>query len=1168
MVWQLNSRAARSARRPSARGTGKRRERRLGLERLEARQVLAAFTPGNLLVSSSPADQPSRLYEFTPAGVEVQSTNIPNPSVVISERARDLVFDSRGQVAVYNGTYDPRLSTYDPVSDTWTHAQLPYWSTGNNISFGGLAALNNFVIGTDMRVRSEPAGGRGLVQFNVDNLDSGWTRNFDANIGDALTNTSLSIPHVSIQGTGDGSFDYYSFTVATAGARGIFDVDGGDTGGPGSFHSYLRLFDSAGNLITSSSIFNDPTLGQGGSATNRDAYLEYTFAQPGQYLIEVGGCCTPEGVPHGAAYSLQVSLTGHSTYVPGGDGTLTEVEPNDTIYTAQNADSAERFSADGGDPMDVAVGLNGLIYALMYTGSATGGGNIVKVFDPADFSLLRTIVLPQEHRAIAVDLAGHIYATQPGIYHYDANGVLLSSINNPVGGFLSDIDIKPGGCTPGVASYPCLAIASNNGYIVVTTTALDDFDFFLSRASDSQTFVAFVDPPLDLPRATDDVYRVREDSVANTLAVLVNDLVDSRGVLSITAVGAPSQGGSVRIVGGRSLQYSPAADFAGVETFEYTVSDGLGSTSQATVTIEVSNVNENPHLTDDTFTVFEDSTNHLFDVLSNDTGLPDVGETLHLEAAGPGSAGGSVTIEGNLVRYTPAADFAGDETFPYTVTDGNGGVSIATVTVTVLNLDDPPTATNDAYAINPNTANNPLDVLGNDSIAPDAGETLIIASATTPAHGLVAVENDVLIRYTPDAGYLGPDSFTYTLRDSSGSESTATVNITVTVVNNPPLAGADNYQISRNSTANRLRVLVNDTFAPDINEVLTITGVSVPNRGGQVVVTDDNTVLRYTPAPQFAGVETFTYTITDGRGAFDHGTVTITVGDFNSLPLVENDAFTVRQSTHDNLLDVLLNDIDPDGTDILTIQSVGPTSSGGLVTITPDGLSLLYTPPTPFLGTETFTYLADDGHGGVEEASVTITVVGWQNPDNRLDVDPNPPGVVSPSDAAVLVNEINFPTIIGPGGLLPPPPVDPRYFYDVTGDGYLTPLDVLLVIEALNFTGSGEGELAASRATSATATGEGEAAATDLSLAMASSEFASPFDSGVGRSAVTAPSAVANPGSSRWDPWAAANLSSRAAACSLWDPADTTYDSSADEVDEELLEVLSAALLGADRGAL
>ncbi len=102
MNWQLKSRASQKVGRRSSRNIRERHRRVLGLERLESRKVMAAFTPGNLLVSSSPADEPSMLYEFTTSGLPVQSTEIPHPSIVISERARDVVLDSNGNATVFN----------------------------------------------------------------------------------------------------------------------------------------------------------------------------------------------------------------------------------------------------------------------------------------------------------------------------------------------------------------------------------------------------------------------------------------------------------------------------------------------------------------------------------------------------------------------------------------------------------------------------------------------------------------------------------------------------------------------------------------------------------------------------------------------------------------------------------------------------------------------------------------------------------------------------------------------------------------------------------------------------------------------------------------------------------------------------------------------------------
>ena len=62
---------------------------------------------------------------------------------MISERARDVVLDSNGNAAIYNGTFDPRLTTYDPVAGTFANSVVPFWSTGNNVTFGGVAALGD-----------------------------------------------------------------------------------------------------------------------------------------------------------------------------------------------------------------------------------------------------------------------------------------------------------------------------------------------------------------------------------------------------------------------------------------------------------------------------------------------------------------------------------------------------------------------------------------------------------------------------------------------------------------------------------------------------------------------------------------------------------------------------------------------------------------------------------------------------------------------------------------------------------------------------------------------------------------------------------------------------------------------------------------------------------------
>jgi hypothetical protein len=144
------------------------------------------------------------------------------------------------------------------------------------------------------------------------NIDGAFTLDQDPDIGDTTTNTSTTIPHATVVGTGDNSVDYYAFTVTQAGERGIFDIDYALVP-PEGFDAYLILYDSSGTPLVDAD--DAPTAwGQGGSVHPFDSYLEYTFATPGTYYIGVSSCCNffqPNPIPDGTSYELQVSLEAH-----------------------------------------------------------------------------------------------------------------------------------------------------------------------------------------------------------------------------------------------------------------------------------------------------------------------------------------------------------------------------------------------------------------------------------------------------------------------------------------------------------------------------------------------------------------------------------------------------------------------------------------------------------------------------------------------------------------------------------------------------------------------------------------------------------------------------------------------------------------------------------------
>lgn len=284
----------------------------------------------------------------------------------------------------------------------------------------------------------------------------------------------------------------------------------------------------------------------------------------------------------------------------------------------------ERFHSAQGGIIDLTIGLDGLLYTLGPAGSSIG--TVVRQYHPVTMELLKTIALPSNHRAIAVDSDGDIFAANPDIQRYRVDSNLNRAVAEgaPLSdrglGEASDIDLDADGR---------LLVSFTNGYVLLTDREFTGVFSFLTRASDGMNFAAFVSPSRPLPAARWDAFDVPRGSADNELDVLANDSGPALGQLSITAVGTPSAGGTVVIVGNSLLSYTPptAPDFVGVETFTYTIADGLGGTDQGLVQITVQG-NGNYFVFDDSYTMVEDDPFPLripaqTGLLAND-GLPDI----------------------------------------------------------------------------------------------------------------------------------------------------------------------------------------------------------------------------------------------------------------------------------------------------------------------------------------------------------------------------------------------------------------------------------------------------------------------------------------------------------------------------------------------------------------
>ena len=514
------------------------------------------------------------------------------------------------------------------------------------------------------------------------------------------------------------------------------------------------------------------------------------------------------------------------------------------------------------------------------------------------------------------------------------------------------------------------------GSATITVTVRDaGLDGVLGDADDgitSETFTFNVAQVLQPPVAMDDSYSYVPNPLNPSLTipapgVLANDSDPQGGTLTVsgTLVTGPSLGTVVMNADG-SFTYTPFNSLmTGTDTFQYQVTDSAGLSAVATVTIHIGQANRPPTAMDDSASTPEGTVLNGTSVLANDSD-PD-GDPL-TAALVTGPAHGTLTLhpDGTYV-YTPAAGFSGTDTFTYQAVDSQGAMSApATVTITVVHVNQPPVAVNDSATTAENSPVT-IDVLANDS-DPD-GDPLTIIGVTQGANGTVAVTASGVL-YTPTAGFAGTDTFTYTISDGNGGTATATVTVTVTGVNQPPTAVDDTATIPENSAAT-IDVLANDSD-PD-GDPLTIIGVGGAAHG---TVTTNGATVFYTPAAGFYGTDTFTYTISDGNGGTATATVTVNVLRINNPPTAVDDNFTTAEDTPLGG-NVLANDSDPDGDPLSAILVTGPAH--GTLVLNADG-TFTYTPSANYNGADSFTYRAFDGQTTSGVATVTITVTPVDDP--------------------------------------------------------------------------------------------------------------------------------------------------------------------------------------------
>lgn len=532
-----------------------------------------------------------------------------------------------------------------------------------------------------------------------------------------------------------------------------------------------------------------------------------------------------------------------------------------------------------------------------------------------------------------------------------------------------------------------LALSSNGGFIYTPNTNFNGVDAFTYRADDGVTYstVATVTITVsginDAPVVRDDQYSTPEDTVLAIAApgVLVNDSDPDGDALVTVLVSAPTNGLLVLNPNG-SFAYTPTTNFNGSDVFTYRANDGQLDSDIATVTISVTGTNDAPIAQNDQYVTIEDTALTILapGVLANDS---DADGDLLTAVLASGPTNGTLTLNSDgAFNYVPNTNFTGVDAFTYRAHDGVLSSAIATVTITVTPVNDPPIARDDAYSVDEDTILTIVTpgVLGNDT-DPD-GDLLAAVLVSSPANGVLVLNSNGGFVYTPNTEFNGVDAFTYLAHDGLTNSSVATVTITVTGINDPPVARDDQYSTPENTV---LTVVVPGVLANDSDvegDPLSAHLVTSPTNG--VLLLNTNGAFVYTPNTNFDGLDSFTYRANDGLADSSPATVVINVIGVPQPPDTNNWAgksFTLHEDT---LLAIappgLLRGIRDVNGSPLTAALVRAITNGTLSLDFDGGFDLA--PLTNFFGNDTFEFSVSDIFSNSVVLSVDITVLPVNDP--------------------------------------------------------------------------------------------------------------------------------------------------------------------------------------------
>jgi hypothetical protein len=550
--------------------------------------------------------------------------------------------------------------------------------------------------------------------------------------------------------------------------------------------TYLVIEDVASDLIFSGNAVSNPS---GNPTTVTFSVPQGEISGASSTVISIGGSATARTftgtITDLNAYFLvvgNVKYTTASNDVTSQTLTITAVDSTNSGSTATTTATINvsavndapsvtisQSSYSATEQIDKALQGTGISIADIDAGSSDVTVNLALTSASANFGILEVakgtnVVTVSGSGTNSVTLTGTL--TQINALLAGSNGATVTykaDSDIPAASVLMTVGIDDGGNT-GIGGAK-----SSSTSVTISVTAVNDAPVAVNDSSLTAT---------------------ENSAIIYTSAQLLGNDIDADGnTLTISSV-TNGAGGVAVLNGDGTVTFTPTTNFNGAASFTYKATDGVAESNSATASITVAAVNHSPVAVNDSLTTPEDTavTYTAAQLLGNDTDVD--GNTLTISSV-TNVTGGTVVLNGDgTVTFTPTANFNGAASFSYKATDGVAESNLATVSITVAAINDPPVAINDSLTATQDipVTYSAVQLLGNDTDVD--GNALTISSVTGVTGGAVVLNSDGTVTFTPSSNFTGSASFTYVVQDGGGAtSSSATVTVNVVPVSTAAAAG-------------------------------------------------------------------------------------------------------------------------------------------------------------------------------------------------------------------------------------------------------------------------------------------------------------------------------------------------------------------------------------------